>query len=141
MANHRAAVLVLLGTLAPVALPIPAAAQDPDVSYEAGAPVALAPPRRFVNYYLFPLGPIFYQCCTEREPVLADPTLAAPAAAGEERSANHDYGNRVELQPDTHARVARARVGCRHDPGKGGTRAVQGIDGDFHGADRQAHQH
>lgn len=135
MANHRTAVLFMLGAVAPAALPIPAAAQAPVASYDAGAPAALAPPRRFVNYYLFPLGPIFYQCCTEREPVIADPTLAAPAADGEEAPpASPPAGVTIA---ETRGRVLRqsARTACiRHSeltPAERARRALTAVCADF----------
>lgn len=135
MAAHRSAVLFLLGALAPVALPIQAADQAPVVGYDADAPAALAPPRRFVNYYLFPLGPNFYQCCTEREDVIADVPLAAPSAAGEEASgASPPAGVTIA---DTRGRVLRssARTACiRHSeltPAERARRALTAVCADF----------
>lgn len=133
MTLHRAALLFLFGALTLVGPAIQAAAQAPVASYDADEPAALAPPRRFVNYYLFPQGPIFYQCCTEHEPVVTQ----APAPPAADEGAPPGGPPAGLTIADTRGRVLRqsARTACiRHSeltPVERARRALTAVCTDF----------
>lgn len=91
---RRAAVALWAGALA--SMPFPAPALGPAANHnpvqtqeiaesEAYTPVQFAVCCKFTNYYLFPSGPNFYQCCAAPpEFVVATPLTSGSSAAGQE---------------------------------------------------------
>ena len=85
-----ALVVAALASLPPSAPALePPASDDPAQTQSpaqggASPPVLLAPCCKFTNYYLFPSGPVYLQCCAPlSEPVAALP-LSGPSAAAQE---------------------------------------------------------
>lgn len=55
------------------------------VAASAAMPISAAPCCKFTNYYLFPSGPNFYQCCAAPpELVVANPLVSSPTASDQE---------------------------------------------------------
>ena len=93
MADHRSVLVAFTaGVLA--SMPVAGAAlepvafadatQTPQVTQSKPDPVQLQPCCRFTNYYLWPSGPIYYQCCAAPPELVADPLSSGSSPAASE---------------------------------------------------------
>ena len=61
-------------------------------------------------------------------------------AAGQQRAADDDRGDREQLPADSLGRLAGAELGRQDHAGEAGQGAAEGVDQELHPVDRQAHQ-